>query len=116
METGGVSLDRLETKLKDTLAEYQSHWDFAADLPEGGAKRGIQNEWKKEVGKILQAYYVRERLAGAQTSAGVSVALNIPLIDYLFPAIFSERFPARTEFLSVRLSGAATDSWGTGNY
>ncbi len=69
METGGVSLDRLETKLKDTLAEYQSHWDFAADLPEGGAKRGIQNEWKKKPGKILQAYYARERLAEAQTSA-----------------------------------------------
>lgn len=69
METGGVSLDRLETKLKETLAEYQSHWDFAADLPEGGAKRGIQNEWQKKPGRILQAYYARERLAEAQTSA-----------------------------------------------
>lgn len=69
METGGVSLDRLETKLKEKLADYQSHWDFSADLPEGGVKRGIRNEWKKEVGQILQAYYVRERLAQAQADA-----------------------------------------------
>lgn len=69
METGGVSLDRLETELKKKLTDYQSHWDFSADLPEGGVKRGIQNEWKKEVGHILQAYYVRERLAQAQADA-----------------------------------------------
>lgn len=69
METGGVSLDRLETKLKEKLADYQSHWDFSADLPEGGVKRGIRNEWKKEVGQILQAYYARERLTQAQNDA-----------------------------------------------
>lgn len=69
METGGVSLDRLETELKKKLTDYQSHWDFSADLPEGGVKRGIQNEWKKEVGHILQAYYARERLAQAQADA-----------------------------------------------
>lgn len=69
METGGVSLDKLETKLKKTLDDYRSHWDPLADLPEGGARRGIQNEWKKEVGLILQAYYVMERLAQAQADA-----------------------------------------------
>lgn len=70
METGGVSLDKLETELKKKLDDYQSHWDFSADLPEGGVKRGIQNEWKKKKpGQILQAYYARERLAQAQADA-----------------------------------------------
>lgn len=69
METGGVSLDRLETQLKKNIEDYQSHWDFSADLPEGGAKRGIRNEWKKEVGSILAAYYKREKLAEEQADA-----------------------------------------------
>lgn len=69
METGGVSLDRLETQLKEIISGYQSHWDFSADLPEGGVKRGIHNEWKREAGLILQAYYTKERLAEAQADA-----------------------------------------------
>ena len=69
METGGVSLDRLETQLKEKIDAYQSHWDFSADLPEGGVKRGIRNEWKREVGLILEAYYRKEKLAAAQADA-----------------------------------------------
>ncbi|MDE5591239.1 MAG: AAA family ATPase, partial [Acetatifactor sp.] len=69
METGGVSLDRLETQLKEIIEGYQSHWDFSADLPEGGVKRGIRNEWRREVGSILQAYYKREKLAEEQANA-----------------------------------------------
>lgn len=69
METGGVSLDRLETRLQEVMAGYQSHWDFSADLPEGGVKRGIRNEWKRELGWILQAYYAKEKLAEAQADA-----------------------------------------------
>lgn len=69
METGGVSLDKLETQLKEIIEGYQSHWDFSADLPEGGVKRGIRNEWRREVGSILQAYYKREKLAEEQANA-----------------------------------------------
>lgn len=69
MEIGGVSLDRLETQLKEIIEGYQSHWDFSADLPEGGVKRGIRNEWRREVGSILQAYYIKEKLAEEQANA-----------------------------------------------
>lgn len=69
METGGVSLDRLETQLKEIIEGYQSHWDFSADLPEGGVKRGIRNEWRREVGSILQAYYIKEKLTEDQANA-----------------------------------------------
>lgn len=69
METGGVSLERLETRLQEIIRGYESHWDFSADLPEGGVKRGIRNEWRREAGSILQAYYKKERLAEEQADA-----------------------------------------------
>lgn len=61
METGGVSVDRLEKELKSRIKEYDSHWDFLADLPE--KRRGLKNPWKNEKGRILEAYYRKEELA-----------------------------------------------------
>ncbi len=72
METGGVSLDKLEKKLSATLLEYSSNWDIETDGPKTdkkGIKRGINNPWQKEVGRILAAYYVKERLAADQYNA-----------------------------------------------
>lgn len=59
LETGGVSLEKLEKQLLEKLESLSSHWDFAENLPEGGIKRGINNKWKANVKPeaILVAYY-----------------------------------------------------------
>ena len=69
LETGGVSLEKMENKLRDTLSSLDSRWDFDADMPEGGVKRGINNKWKQQVGGILEAYYALEDLRMAQEAA-----------------------------------------------
>lgn len=67
LETGGISIDKLEVELNNLLYMYGERWDFELDLPEGGAKRGLSNPWKSvaytkaaEDGKqaiILRGYY-----------------------------------------------------------
>ncbi len=67
LETGGISIDKLENELKNLVNMYGERWDFELDLPEGGAKRGLSNPWKSvaytkaaDEGKqavILRAYY-----------------------------------------------------------
>lgn len=69
LETGGVSLERIEQRLQELLKSYESHWDYDADTPERGIKRGINNKWKQEVGKILNAYYAMEETRQAQKDA-----------------------------------------------
>lgn len=69
METGGVDMDEMEKELQETVASYKGRWDFAADVPEGGKKRGLNNPWKQGAGRILNAYYNRERIAEAQNAA-----------------------------------------------
>ena len=53
METGGVSIDKVQKELDQKLKELGDHWDFDADLPVGGAKRGFTNPWVREVGEIM---------------------------------------------------------------
>lgn len=60
METGGIDVDKMEAELDSLISAYDGHWDFAADTPENGNKRGLTNRWKKDVGKILEAYYALE--------------------------------------------------------
>ena len=62
METGGVSIDKIERTINKKIEEYSSHWDFSVDMAEGGAKRGIKNKWQKNCGLILSAYYEMEEL------------------------------------------------------
>ncbi|MDO4503485.1 MAG: AAA family ATPase [Coriobacteriia bacterium] len=62
METGGMSLDAFEKGLDEKIAALGGNWDFDADLPNGGRKRGINNPWKRSVGAILQAYYDAEQV------------------------------------------------------
>ena len=69
METGGVDIEKMEADLAEKVRQYEGHWDFDMDLPEGGKRRGINNKWKKEVGRILAAYYDKEDVAQKQADA-----------------------------------------------
>jgi len=60
METGGINVDKVEAEIDALISSYDGHWDFAANLPENGSKRGLNNRWKNGVGKILEAYYSLE--------------------------------------------------------
>ncbi|MFP4644011.1 MAG: AAA family ATPase [Spirochaetales bacterium] len=60
METGGISIERLLATLSRRHREYFDRWDERAGGPEGG--RGIDRPWKRDVGRILAAYYEREEL------------------------------------------------------
>ncbi|HEX2867214.1 MAG TPA: AAA family ATPase [Ignavibacteriales bacterium] len=51
----GVSVPKLRDLAREKVKEYFSHWDRSLGKPEG--MRDYGNEWKKEVGKILKAYY-----------------------------------------------------------
>ena len=68
LETGGVSLKKLESKLQEKLSFYTTHWDLEADKPEGGKKRDINNQWKSK-GSILEAYYAMEETRQSQIDA-----------------------------------------------
>lgn len=58
LETGGVSLELIEKKIVNKLDERRGRWDFAADAPEGGAKRAsYKNAWANGAGTIVKAYY-----------------------------------------------------------
>jgi DNA repair protein SbcC/Rad50 len=59
-ETEGVSIGQLGDAIDDSFYDYFSHWDTELKRPEGN--RQIDNPWKKEVRKILTAYYKLERL------------------------------------------------------
>ena len=62
LETGGVSLNRLEGAIQDKLTKLGAHWDAGSRLPEGGVRRGINNPWKTGVGEILKAWYGKEEI------------------------------------------------------
>lgn len=75
LSTDGVSIDRLRSKLDALHLSYFSRWDAKAQEPEG--RRGISNPWQKEVGKILEAYYRKERLSEAyRTSSQFETQLD----------------------------------------
>jgi len=58
METDGVSVEKLRLRLDREYEDYFQHWDIEKGVPENG--RGINNPYKKGVGKILKAYYEKE--------------------------------------------------------
>jgi exonuclease SbcC len=59
-ETDGVSVDGLQKAVEEEHDKYFSRWDPDLKRPEGG--RGIENPYKRGVGRILEAYYDKERL------------------------------------------------------
>ena len=58
METDGVSVEQLRSRLDREYEDYFQHWDIEKGAPENG--RGINNPFKKGVGRILKAYYEKE--------------------------------------------------------
>ncbi len=76
LETGGVSLDRLEKKLLEHMDVLGGRWDFEKDAPEGGPKRAsYKNAWDKGAGEIVKAYYscdeIRDELDAAENAEKV---------------------------------------------
>src|SRR5690625_7371216 len=60
METGGVSVDRIRDELESRYKTYFERWDRQQEYPENN--RGIRNPYKVGVGRILEAYYKKEKL------------------------------------------------------
>lgn len=60
-ETDGVSVDKFKENIDRLYKEYFDHWDRKEDYPEKG--RGIENPWQKEVGRILEAFYKKDRIS-----------------------------------------------------
>ena len=60
MESGGVSLEKLEEAIEKEYERLLNNWDFADDTPRGG--RGINNPHKVKVGAVLSTYYEVEEL------------------------------------------------------
>ncbi len=58
METDGVSVEKLRSRLDREYEDCFQHWDMEKGAPENG--RGINNPFKKGVGKILKTYYEKE--------------------------------------------------------
>ena len=69
METGGVDIDKMEAELDLLIKNYDGRWDFAADLPEGGKKRGLHNRWTNGAGSIVNAYYALEQVRELRDNA-----------------------------------------------
>src|SRR5690625_4267654 len=60
METRGVSVDRFRDELESRYKTYFERWDRQQVYPENN--RGIRNPYKVGVGRILEAYYKKEKL------------------------------------------------------
>jgi len=58
LETDGVSVDDLKDRIEKMHKEHFSHWDCQLNYPE--KNRSINDPWKKETGKILNAFYSME--------------------------------------------------------
>ena len=61
LESGGVSLSRFQNTLEARLRESFNRWDRDHGCPEGN--RGVNNHYKKDVGRVCAAYYEKEGLA-----------------------------------------------------
>ena len=70
LETGGVSLDKIEKAIREKMDALIGRWDWAADAPEGGPKRATcLNPWTKGAGEIVKAYYAADEVRGRQADA-----------------------------------------------
>ena len=102
METGGVSIERLFETLEARYREYFDRWDERAGGPEGG--RGIDRPWKRDVGRILAAYYDREDVRGKLDAARkwehefASVEKELQAVD----ASWKETDSAYREYSAIR--------------
>ncbi len=70
LETGGVSLEKLEKAINANMESLIGRWDFAADAPDGGPKRSTyKNAWSNGAGKIVKAYYEMDEVRSKQLDA-----------------------------------------------
>ncbi len=70
LETGGVSLDKLEKTIKNNMDSLIGRWDINADVPEGGRKRASYRDgWTSGAGSIVKAYYEVDKVREKQTEA-----------------------------------------------
>lgn len=89
VETGGIDPAKVEKRLAEILHDYDEHFDVAADMPEGGRKRGLGNKWacatseksvRENTAILLRAWYAmkaaEEDLAGAEDLTGEIVRLS----------------------------------------
>lgn len=60
VQTDGISPERFLHALDSEKETYFANWDIANDYPKN--QRGIHNPYKKNLGKILAAYYEKEGL------------------------------------------------------
>ncbi|MDW7651227.1 MAG: SMC family ATPase [Bacillota bacterium] len=60
LQSGGVSLEKLQSKIETLEKQLLNNWDQDLDLPRNN--KGIDNPHKKNIGQILQAYYDTEHL------------------------------------------------------
>lgn len=63
MEAGGMSVDKFRDKVESGYGDYFGRWDREKKYPEddNGQDRGIQYPWKQGVGKVLAAWYSKEK-------------------------------------------------------
>ena len=70
LETGGVSVDKLEKAIKKNMDELIGRWNWEADAPEGGPKRAsFRNAWSNGAGLIVKAYYAADEIRSKQKDA-----------------------------------------------
>ncbi len=66
-ETDGISIEQLERAIEMQHGACFRRWDRELNRPENN--RGIDNPYSREVGRILQAFYDRERARRARDTA-----------------------------------------------
>ena len=54
-QSGGISVDELESRLTQELESLESNWEYERDGPRGG--RDIDRPHRQRVGQILEQYY-----------------------------------------------------------
>lgn len=60
MVLDGLSVEKMKKVIGKRIEDYIRKWDVTNVRPEGG--RGIDKPWLKNVGKVLQSYYTKEKL------------------------------------------------------
>lgn len=60
MNLDGISIDDIEERIEAKYSSLYKKWDIRRNYPENN--RGINNPYKKDLGKIVSAFYVKEQL------------------------------------------------------
>lgn len=85
LETGGVSLEKLDKIISNNMSELIGRWDRTADAPEGGAKRATyKNAWSNGAGSIVKAYYevdeIRTKQADVESAERAVEEINAKIM------------------------------------